>query len=98
MDEIFILLSLIELPICQDCKQVNNIILTIKDFQTNQIKKICSNCAKNLKILGFNYKEEQQEIKIDKGVEYIEIPCPGCPNKKIKILKEVFDKRYQKDK
>lgn len=83
----------IEIPICQCCGKIVNKIIQVKNEYLKELKFICEECADTFKISRYNYKPE---LKLE---DVIEVPCPSCPKKNVKILKEEYlkNKKYYDD-
>lgn len=83
-----------KIPPCQDCGEIKETIFTAHDPKENKFLRVCSDCAKKYKITGVNYAapvvEQQKDVNLKEEVVWVE--CPTCPNKRVAILKSLFDK------
>lgn len=77
---------------CRDCsKTTEKEKLNIcQEVETNKLVILCDECLKKYTAV---YESPEAKVYIINGIEYIEVNCPNCPSKKLKILKELYDKR-----
>ena len=71
---------------CKECNVTGSKEKHLKiaqDVNSSQVDILCDKCLeKYSKVIA---KPGEDKFKIN-GIEYIEVPCEGCPGKKIKIV------------
>jgi hypothetical protein len=93
-DRIYIIQMEQKIPSCMKCGKNPGKVTYTREYKTNTLLIVCDECLKGLKILGRDVKiqvtEEESKLEVNLG-RYVEVPCMGCPNKTVKVLREYYD-------